>query len=513
MPTRVATGRTERRTFKATVSALALAGAIAVAPMAAPLPAFAYATPESFAGLIDEVAPAVVQITAKQVSEKSETAGTPQLPEQLPDGMRDFLERFFGQQFPDGLPGGPGGRPHGRMPGHETAALGSGFIISSDGIVVTNNHVVGDAKSIEVTLKDGSTYTAKLLGKDEKTDLAVLKIDADRSLPTVSWGDSSDTKVGDWVVAVGNPFGLTGTVTAGIVSSRGRDIGAGPYDDFIQIDAPLNTGNSGGPLFDHDGKVIGVNTAIYSPNGGNVGIGFAIPSDIARKVVAELEQKGSVERGWLGVAIQPVTPDVAESLGLKEAEGALVATVMDDSPAAKAGIQQGDVVLKLDGKDVESPRDLSRAVADTAAGTKSNLVVWRDNREVSLNVHIGEMPKQQEASLSPDRSDSGSQTPGVQLGALGLTLAPLDDAARNRFGLSEDLRGAVVAAVSDDGNAAEKGLRPGDVITRVNQEKVSAPSDVVNAVDRAKSEHRKSVLLLIDREGDQRFVAVELATA
>ena len=246
------------------------------------------------------------------------------------------------------------------------------------------------------------------MGKDDKTDLAVLKIDADRPLPTVNWGNSDKTRVGDWVVAVGNPFGLAGTVTAGIVSSRGRDLGSGPYDDYIQIDAPLNSGNSGGPLFNGDGEVVGVNTAIFTPNGGNIGIGFAIPSNSARKIVAELQENGSVQRGWLGVAIQPVTPEVADSLGLKKPEGALVATVTDDSPAAKAGVRQGDVVLAFDGTQVTTPRDLSRAVADADVESKRTLTVWRDNREIELNIRIGEMPRQ--VASDEDRPDKLGQT-------------------------------------------------------------------------------------------------------
>jgi serine protease Do len=367
---------------------------------------------------------------------------------------------------------------------------------------------------MEVTLKDGSRFPAKLIGSDEKTDLAVLKIDADRALPVVAWGDSDKARVGDWVVAVGNPFGLSGTATAGIISSRGRDIGAGPYDDFIQIDAPINTGNSGGPLFDTEGAVIGVNTAIYSPSGGNVGIGFAIPSNAARKVVAELQEKGTVSRGWLGVAIQPVTPDVADSLGLSKAAGALVATVTPDSPAEQAGLRQGDVILAFNGEDIASPRELSRAVADADAGEKGKLQVWRGNREIEVSVRVGEMPKQVASGESgPASVPGGHSEGGVQLGALGLTLAPLDDAARQRWGLSEDASGVLVASVDAKGDAAEKGVQPGDVITRVNQDVVKTPADVQKAVEKAKSAQRKSVLLLVERNGTQQFVAVELTRA
>jgi len=497
--------------LRAKVSALALVAALATGPALVASPALARSAPDGFADLIADVSPAVVQITVRQ----SASAGSPEtgpraeIPEQFRDGpFRDFFERFF----QEGVPG-----PHsGQRPGPraERGALGSGFIVSADGLVVTNNHVIGEAEKMEVTLKDGSRFPAKLVGSDEKTDLALLKIDANRPLPTLKWGDSDATRVGDWVVAVGNPFGLSGTATAGIVSSRGRDLGAGPYDDFIQIDAPINTGNSGGPLFDGDGKVIGINTAIYSPNGGSIGIGFAIPSNAAQKVVAELQEHGSVRRGWLGVAIQPVTPDVAESLNLKKAEGALVASVSAGSPAAKGGVRQGDVVLGFDGKPVTSPRELSRAVADAEVGEKGKLVVWRDGREVKLDVLLGEMPTQT-ATTEGARGvpDAAPARGGVALSALGLTLAPLDDGTRARFGVAAGTKGAVVAAVDGGGDAEEKGLQPGDVITRVNQDSVSTPADVAGAVERAKSANRKSVLLLIERGGTQQFVAVDLKSA
>jgi serine protease Do len=494
------------RKVKAVVAALLLAGAIGAGPMVSSVPAWARPAPESFADLIDRVGPSVVLITAKEPRPEKEMAEgpMPQLPEQFREGpLRDFFERFFEH----GMPGAPMPGPRGNQ-----AALGSGFIISSDGIVVTNNHVVGESEKIEITLKDGSHFPARLLGKDDKTDLAVLKIDADRPLPSVGWGDSDKMRVGDWVVAVGNPFGLAGTVTAGIVSSRGRDLGSGPYDDFIQIDAPLNTGNSGGPLFNSDGQVVGVNTAIFSPNGGSIGIGFAIPSNSAEKIVAELREKGSVQRGWLGVAIQPVTPEVADSLGLSKPDGALVATVTEGSPAAKAGVRQGDVVLGFNGTPVTTPRDLSRAVADSAIHSKATLAVWRDNREVNLDVRVGEMPRQVASAGEPPAKPAKPHRGGVELSALGLTLAPIDNGTRARYGLPKGASGAVVASVDERADAAEKGLKPGDVITRVNQEAVAGPSDVASAVEKAKAAQRKSILLLVEREGNQRFVAVDLAS-
>src|SRR5512144_2062122 len=488
------------RRVRAAVTALMLGGAIGVGPIMTSAPALASATPESFADLIDQVGPSVVLITAKEPRTERETAdsSTPQLPELFRQGpLRDFFERFVEH----GMLGVHMPEPH----AHRTA-LGSGFIISSDGIVVTNNHVIGESEKIEITLTDGSHFPARLLGKDDKTDLAVLKISADRPLPSVGCGDSDRMRVGDWVVAVGNPFGLAGTATAGIVSSRGRDLGSGPYDDFIQIDAPLNSSNTGGPLFNGDGKVVGVNTAIFSPNGGSIGIGFAIPSNIAEKIVTELQEKGSVQRGWLGVAIQPVTPEVAESLALNKPEGALVAAVTDGSPAAKAGVRQGDVVLAFNGTPVTTPRELSRAVADATIHSKATLGVWRDNREITLDVRVGEMSRKVASAEGRPQRSAKPHRGGLELSALGLTLAPIDSGTRARYSLPKGVRGALVASVDERADAAEKGLKPGDVITRVNQETIAGPSDVASAVEKAKAAHRKSILLLVEREGNQRFI-------
>jgi serine protease Do len=492
--TRLATGSA------AIALTLGMAAPVVTAPVWTATPAEARTFPEGFADLVEQVSPAVVEITAKQeVAEMSgPQGGIPDIPPELRNGpFGDMLKRFFDQH-------GPGQFPHEQ---HRVGALGSGFIIDPSGIVVTNNHVVRDGTDIEVTLKDGRTFPAKLLGADEKTDLAVLRIKTDQKLPTVGWGDSDKTRVGDWVLAVGNPFGLAGTVTAGIVSARGRDIGSGPYDDFIQIDAPLNSGNSGGPLLDEQGQVIGVNTAIYSPNGGSVGIGFAIPSDAAKTIVAQLEAKGHIDRGWLGVAIQPVTPEIAESLGLDKPQGALVANVMSDSPAAKAGLKSGDVVVSFAGKPIETVKDLSRVVADTANGAERSIEVWRDGHKVALNAVI--------AAAKPTTQAEEQQQVGsaVEVPALGLKLAPVDNRERQQFGLSDDAHGAVVVAVDDSKNAAEKGLRAGDLITRINQQPVESPADVVHAVESAKKAERKAVLLMVERNQQSRFVAIELASA
>lgn len=489
-----------RRTLSA--AALLVAGSLALAPALAPLPAWARATPESFADLVEQVNPAVVQVVVKkQVTASAD--GMPQgLPEGFPEGQfRDFFERFFRDQIP-----GPA-QPHGEM-----GALGSGFVIDPSGIVVTNNHVISDASEISVRTKDGEEFAAELVGADDKTDLAVLRVDAKKPLTAVSWGNSDKIRVGDWVVAVGNPFGLGGTVTAGIVSARGREIGAGPYDDFIQIDAPINTGNSGGPLFNVDGAVVGVNTAIYSPNGGSIGIGFAIPSDMAERVVAQLRETGSVERGWLGVMIQPVTPEIAESLGLDKAAGALVTEVTPDSPAAKAGVRQGDVILSYDGKDISTLRDLTRAVADTAVDTKVSINLVRNHANKTVSAKIGAQDTKPVVAAKADRTGPGA-TSGTALARLGLTVAPLDSKVRAQLGIGADTRGVVIADVAEDKNAAEKGLRPGDIITSVNQKDVNTPGDVAAAVEEAAKAKRKAVLLMVERDGQQRFVAVELADA
>ena len=491
--------RLGRRTLSA--AGLFLAGTLAVAPAMAPMPAWARATPESFADLVEQVNPAVVQVVVeKRVAASSKSV--PGLPEGFPDGQfRDFFERYFRDQMP-----GPS-EPRGEM-----GALGSGFVIDPSGIIVTNNHVISDADEISVRFKDGEEYAAELVGADDKTDLAVLHVDAKKVLPAVAWGNSDGVRVGDWVMAVGNPFGLGGTVTAGIVSARGREIGAGPYDDFIQIDAPINTGNSGGPLFNTEGAVVGVNTAIYSPNGGSIGIGFAIPSDMAATVVAQLRESGSVERGWLGVMIQPVTPEIAESLGLEKAAGALITEVTADSPASKSGLRRGDVILSYDGKAISTLRDLTRAVADTTVDTRVSIQIVRDNAARTVNARIGALETEPKVAANAEKLEPTAEA-ATALARLGLSVAPLNAEVRARLGIDGKTRGVVVAEVDDGKGAAEKGLRPGDIITSVNQKAVDSPGDVAKEVEDASKNQRKAVLLLVERGGEQRFVAVELADA
>ena len=365
---------------------------------------------------------------------------------------------------------------------------------------MTNDHVVRGAEKILVTLKDEEQYEATLIGRDRKTDLALIKIEADRDLPFVPFGNSDAVRVGDWVVAVGNPFGLDHTVTAGIISARGRAIGNGPYDDFLQIDAPINKGNSGGPAFNLRGEVIGVNTAIFSPTGGSVGIGFAIPSSLAQEVIADLKENGTVERGWLGVNIQAVNKDMAASLNLDKARGAIVSTVMPDSPAAEAGLEQGDVILAVDGRRVRTVRDLPRLIAGIEGGKSAKLTVWRGGKEKTMRVRIGRMPESMRLS-------------GGEAEVQGMRLSGLDPTVRRAYGIGDDIAGVVVTGVAADSWAAKKGLTAGDVIVSVGNTRVSSPADVAARISQAKQQRQKAVLLLINREAQERFVALPLKAA
>jgi serine protease Do len=463
--------------------------------------ALAAPAPDSFADLAKQVSPAVVNIASTQ--EISGSGGAmPGIPFDLPEGspFEEFFKQFRDQFGEDGRPGAAPRRATG---------LGSGFIIDPDGYVVTNNHVVDGASEVTVRLGDDSVYPAEIVGTDPQTDLALLKIEAERPLPALQLGDSDEAEVGDWVMAVGNPFGLGGTVTAGIVSARGRNIQAGPYDDFIQVDASINRGNSGGPLFDLDGNVIGVNTAIYSPNGGSVGIGFAIPSNMVKTVVAQLREHGSVERGWLGVQIQNVTPDLAEALGLDAPRGAMVAKVTPDSPAEAAGVGTGDVILNFAGEAIDDSRELARVVAQHPAGTDADLIVWRDGREQTLAATTGKMPQSEQMAAAP----SGNQPNGsYHSSALDAQLAALTPQLRERYGLDETADGVVVLDIKE-GSVFEQSLRSGDVIRKVAGETVSEPQQVERLVDRAKTDSRKAVLMLINRNGQDLFLGVKLGAA
>ena len=445
-----------------------------------------------FSDLVKQVVPAVVNIsTSGTVKHPAGMSPSPAPGPDLPDN--EFFRRFFGP--------GPGGEA---PPAQKLRAQGSGVIVDPNGLVVTNHHVVEHADEITVTLSDGSRYPATLRGRDGKTDLALLEIEAPNALPYAHFGDSDSAEVGDWVIAVGNPFGLGGSVSAGIISARGRDIHAGPYDDFIQTDAPINQGNSGGPLFNTAGEIIGINTAIFSPTGGNVGIGFAIPSILVAEVVADLESHGRVARGWLGVSIQPVTEEIAANLDLVPARGALVATVAPGSPAARAGVEPGDVILRFGETDIETLRDLTLAVARTPAETRVEARVWRDGSLRPLRVAVGSAPE-------PERVASATQ-PAAEV-TLGVQLADLTPEIRNRYQLAEESTGVLVVGVAPESPAAEQGIRPGDLIVRVGSESVGRADEVAERVRAAADAERETVLLLIARGEAARYVAVPLEHA
>jgi serine protease Do len=522
MPTSPSTERRPSRRFAAiALSSAAAIGLLAgvnlanpgVAAPAAPAPTTS-APWAGYADLIEQVMPSVVAVTATREPSNPLAANQPGLPggrefrfgEEGPDSemMRRFMERFFGQQMPPfEMPQPPGG------PNFAPTAMGSGFVVSADGLIVTNHHVVDGASEVEVTLHDGTELTGEVIGKDADTDLALVRVDAgDIELQPVRFADSDEVRVGDPAIAIGSPFGLGGTVTAGIVSAENRAIGAGRYDDFLQIDAPINRGNSGGPTFNLEGEVIGVNTLIHSPSGGNVGIGFAIPANLVKSIVADLEDDGMVERGWLGVHIQSIDQDLAQSLGLESEEGALVAAVTHDSPAAKAGLKQGDVIVSFDGKRIEQLRDLTRTVADKDPGSDAEVVVWRDGSEQTLEVELGQMPSDDQVVAMTDEAPEGTDTP-----KLGVVLAQLTPEARQSLNLEEDVDGVVVTDVQPGSPAAEKGLQSGDVIVEVDRTQVSDPAMVSEAVRKAVERGEEAVLLLVQRDGQTRFVAVRLERA
>jgi serine protease Do len=449
--------------------------------------------PIGFADIVEKVKPSVISVRVKVDggARMMNFDGDSPFPPGSP------MERFF-KRF--GMPDGSDS-PRSRREHNYTVGQGSGFFISADGYAVTNNHVVDKAESVEVTTDDGKTYTAKVIGTDPKTDIALIKIDGRSDFPFVPLGEKAP-RIGDWVIAVGNPFGLGGTVTAGIVSARGRDIGAGPYDDFIQIDAPVNKGNSGGPTFDVDGNVIGVNTAIYSPSGGSVGIAFAIPADTVKSVVSQLREKGSVVRGWIGVQIQPVNADIADSLGLKAAEGALVAEPQSGSPAVKAGIKSGDVIVTVNDQRVKDARDLAKRISAMPPGSNVKLGIISGGSEKTVTVTLGELPREQrQASRGSDRKEGSGTT---ELPRLGLSLAP----ANKVDGAGSD--GVVVTQVDPDGPAAAQGFRTGDVILDVGGKRVANPDEVRKAFADARSGGKRTVLLRLKSGDGTRFVAVPL---
>ncbi|WP_022728529.1 DegQ family serine endoprotease [Fodinicurvata sediminis] len=470
------------------------AGVLLIIGVLLTVPAQARSAPDSFADLADELLPTVVNISTSQVIED--------------DGRLDNFEELFREFFERR---GNGGESPDFPRQRRTSSLGSGFIIDSSGYIVTNNHVVAEADEITVRLFDNTALEAEIVGTDDKTDLALLKVETDRDLPAAKWGDSDSARVGEWILAIGNPYGLGGSVTAGIISARQRDINAGPYDDFLQTDASINRGNSGGPTFDMDGRVIGVNTAIFSPSGGSVGIGFAIPSAMARNVIDSLKEHGEVRRGWLGVQIQTVTEELAEGLRLDEARGALVASLFEGGPAERGGIQQGDVILEFDGREVATMRELPRMVAETRVGRDVDVVVWRRGEERTLSVTLGEMDD--EALSGPNSEDTRDPQPEPESGSLddlGLELGSLSEERRNEFGLARDVEGVLVTELDPLGLAAEAGLQLGDVIAEVDQEPVSRPSEIEEHVAAARQEGYRVITLLILRGNDYLWVALPL---
>ncbi|MGZ8309969.1 MAG: Do family serine endopeptidase [Rhodoplanes sp.] len=468
--------------------------------------------PDGIADIADKVMDAVVNISTSQKVEAQ--ANMPQLPPGSP--FEEFFEEFFknrrGQQGPGQGPG-QGDNPRERGP-RRVNSLGSGFIIDASGIVVTNNHVIADADEVNVILNDGTRLKAEIIGRDQKIDLALLRVKPEKPLKAVQFGDSDKLRIGEWVVAIGNPFSLGGTVTAGIVSARNRDINSGPYDNYIQTDAAINRGNSGGPLFNLDGEVVGVNTAIISPSGGSIGIGFAVPSKTAMPVIDQLRQFGETRRGWLGVRIQQMTDELAETMNVKPPRGALVAGVDDKGPAKPAGIQTGDVIVRFDAKDIKEMRDLPRVVADTPVGKDVEVIILRQGKEERKTVRLGRLEDgEKQAAAASKRNGAGAspEEKSVVQQTLGLNLANLTNELRRRYKIKDGINGVVITGVDANSAAAEKRLNAGDVIVEVAQEAVGSAADLQKRIDQLKKDGRKSALLLVaNAEGDLRFVALSL---
>jgi serine protease Do len=507
---------------RATLVVLAALFAAPLVPGPGARPAIARTAPESFADLAAKLLPSVVNISTS--ANAPPRAGLPEMPG-LPPGspfeqfFKDFMERNRppGTRPPGSAPGSPPGpnpregqpqRPE--QPERRTQSLGSGFIIDPSGLIVTNNHVIDGADEITVTLSDNTVLKATLVGRDERVDVALLQVKSEKPLPAVPFADSSGSRVGDWVLAIGNPFGLGGTVTAGIVSALQRDIRSGPYDDFIQTDAAINQGNSGGPLFNMNGEVIGINTAIFSRSGGSIGIGFAVPANLAKIVVAQLREFGHARRGWLGVRIQQVTPDIAESVGLHEPGGAMIAGVNEDGPADRAKIRPGDIVIRFNNQDVKEMRNLPRIVAETTIGQEVPVVVWRDGKEITVTVTVGQLPDEHTvAGNTPDKPDEATRS--VEIAGLGVQVAPITAATRDKFQLADDQKGVVITEVAAGSAAAERGLKPGDVIVEVQQEAVNTPADVQKRLEAVRKQSRRSVLMLVQGRDGRHWVPLPLS--
>lgn len=485
-----------RAVGRAVLLALSLSVAL---PCAAEPPEAPFA--DIFAQLAARLVGVVVNISTTQAAPAPNAKGTPeaQTPSPAPP-LDEFFRDFFGEK------GGHGGT---NPPAPHASSLGSGFIIDPSGLIVTNNHVIANAEQITVTLSDDTTLQAEVIGRDAVTDLALLKVEPKAPLPAATWGDSNKTRVGDWVIAIGNPFGLGGTVTSGIISATARDIHSSPYDDFLQTDASINRGNSGGPMFNLSGEVIGINTAIFSPSGGSIGIGFAVPSVLARPIIEQLKATGKVERGWIGARIQPVTDEIAEAVGLDKARGAMVAAVDPSSPAAQAKLQPGDVILSYDGKPIDRSRQLPRLVADTPPDTPVKLTMWRDAKEQEVEVKI--------AALNPNRPpppppEPEKPKPPPSIDTLGLKLTKLTAELRKQFSLPEAAKGIVITQVSQNSAAAAQALRPGDLVIAVGRDPVTTLDEVQQKIGAAKKNGHKNVLVRVEREGNSRFIALPFET-
>ncbi len=480
--------------LSARIMSAVLAGVMAISMIAmtlAPSPVLAKGVPDGFADLAEKLLPAVVNISTTQTTKKRE--GGPEIP-QFPPGspFEEFFKDFFDRNRPDSAP-------------RKSTSLGSGFIIDPSGYIVTNNHVIEDAEEVTVLLHDDTILQAKSIGRDTTSDLALLKVEPKKPLPSVSWGNSDVTRVGDWILAISNPFGLGGTVTAGIISALKRDINSGPYDSYLQTDASINRGNSGGPMFNLKGEVIGINTAIYSPSGGSIGIGFAIPSAQAKVVIDQLRKYGRTRRGWLGVRIQTVTEQIAESLEMGKARGALVAGLTEGGPAAKAGIKSGDVIVTFDGKAIDEMRDLPRLVAETPIDRATAVKVIRNGKTLELKIKIGELPddvKERKASGVEDKS---------ALKMLGLTLTPLNDSLRQTYRLDSRAKGVLVTDVKEGSAGKKAGLQPGDLIVEVAPDTVETPDDFKEQIEKARKAKRRTVLLLTERKKVRQFIGLPVS--
>ncbi len=463
------------------------------------------AGPKSVADLAERLQPAVVNISTKQNVKTERSVPIPNLPEDSP--FRDFFDDFFDKKNPKDKDG----KKRGKRRGRSVSSLGSGFVIDKSGIIITNNHVIDKADEIQVIFTDGKKLKAKVIGRDKKTDLAVLKVEPKTPLVAVSFGDSKKLRVGDWVMAIGNPFGLGGSVSLGIVSARNRDINSGPYDDFIQTDAAINKGNSGGPLFNMDGEVVGINTAIISPSGGSIGIGFSIPSSTASRVISQLREFGETRRGWLGVRIQSITDDLAESLGLENSKGALVADLTETGPAEKAGMKPGDVIVEFDSQPVDKLSDLPRIVARAPVGKRVDVVVIRKGKKVTIGVTLGRLEDGEKIIAQKAGNKKNGETKTVSV--LGMKLAGISDELRKKYKIGEKSKGVVVTAVEADSTAADKRIQPGDIIAEAGEKEISTPADLEKRVKELKKEGRGSILLLIlktARGGDPNFIALRL---